>query len=142
MLKNLRKQKKLSQRDLAKLLKIAPSTLAMYETGKRAPDYQTLMTIADFFQVSVDLLLGRNIYHICESAAGYSTGETEIPSGWKRVAVFIRRADMILNDEDREDLLELMETFVKRVELRKKRDKVEPTQKTSEEGAGYRPPTG
>lgn len=58
-LKTLRNLKKLSQRELAKQLNIAPSTLAMYEIDKREPDYNTLKKIADFFQVSTDYLLGR-----------------------------------------------------------------------------------
>jgi len=58
-LKTLREEKKLSQRELAKLIKMASSTLGMYETGKREPDFDTVSKIADFFHVSVDYLLGR-----------------------------------------------------------------------------------
>ncbi|MBO8128970.1 MAG: helix-turn-helix transcriptional regulator [Peptococcaceae bacterium] len=58
-LRLLRTKKGLSQRELAKLIKIAPSTLAMYEVGKREPDYNTLEKIADFYGVTTDYLLGR-----------------------------------------------------------------------------------
>ncbi len=58
-LKLLRKEKNLSQRNMAKLLKMGYSTLGMYETDKRSPDYPTLHRLADFFNVSVDYLLGR-----------------------------------------------------------------------------------
>ena len=57
-LKHLRENKNLSQRQLAKLLNVAPSTLAMYEVNKREPDFDTLKTIANFFSVSTDYLLG------------------------------------------------------------------------------------
>lgn len=59
-LKKLRNEKNLTQRELAKLLKLSPSTIAMYETGQRMPDPETLQKIADFFGVSVDYLLGRS----------------------------------------------------------------------------------
>lgn len=59
-LKQLRESKKLSQRDLAKILKLSPSTVAMYEVNQRSPDKETLSVIADFFNVSVDYLLGRD----------------------------------------------------------------------------------
>jgi transcriptional regulator with XRE-family HTH domain len=57
-LKHLRENKNLSQRQLAKLLNVAPSTLAMYEVDKREPDFDTLKKIANFFSVSTDYLLG------------------------------------------------------------------------------------
>lgn len=58
-LKETRVNRGLTQRELAKLLNIAPSTLANYEVGKREPDFVTLCKIADFFQISIDYLLGR-----------------------------------------------------------------------------------
>jgi transcriptional regulator with XRE-family HTH domain len=60
ILKLLRNNKGLSQRQLAKKLNVAPSTLAMYELNKREPDYETLGKIADFFDVNTDYLLGRS----------------------------------------------------------------------------------
>lgn len=59
-LKYLRNNRGLSQRELAKVLNVAPSTLAMYELDKREPDYEILKKIADFFEVSTDYLLGRS----------------------------------------------------------------------------------
>ncbi|MDA1935458.1 transcriptional regulator [Bacillus cereus] len=59
MLNSLRKDKKLRQEDMAKHLGIARTTYAMYEQGRREPDYDTLQKLADFFNVSVDYLLGR-----------------------------------------------------------------------------------
>jgi transcriptional regulator with XRE-family HTH domain len=58
-LKTLRNEKNLTQRELARLLNLSPSTIAMYETGQRFPDPETLKKIADFFNVSIDYLLGR-----------------------------------------------------------------------------------
>ncbi|GFN22703.1 transcriptional regulator [Thermanaeromonas sp. C210] len=56
----LRKEKGLSQAQLAKLLNMGQSTIAMYERNRRRPDPETLERLADFFQVSVDYLLGRS----------------------------------------------------------------------------------
>jgi HTH-type transcriptional regulator, competence development regulator len=55
----LRKAKKLRQEDIAKILGIARTTYAMYEQGNREPDFDTLNKIADYFDVSIDHLLGR-----------------------------------------------------------------------------------
>ncbi|KRM37028.1 transcriptional regulator, xre family [Lactobacillus hamsteri DSM 5661 = JCM 6256] len=56
----LRKKHGLSQAQLADKLGIGTSTLGMYETNKREPSYQTLLAIADFFNKSIDELLGRD----------------------------------------------------------------------------------
>jgi HTH-type transcriptional regulator, competence development regulator len=55
----LRKEHKLSQYDLAERLGYSRGKLSNYEQGSRQPDYDTLKKIADFFEVSVDYLLGR-----------------------------------------------------------------------------------
>lgn len=57
-LKLLRSQKGLSQAELANQLNISPSTVAMWESGKREPrDYETLELIADYFNVNMEVLL-------------------------------------------------------------------------------------
>lgn len=58
-LKSLREDADLSQKELAKALGVSPSTIGMYESGKRTPDSDMLTRICDFFNVSVDYLLGR-----------------------------------------------------------------------------------
>jgi transcriptional regulator with XRE-family HTH domain len=58
-LKQLRTNKELTQRELAKQLSLSNGSIAMYETGKREPDFNTLEKIADYFNVSTDYLLGR-----------------------------------------------------------------------------------
>ncbi len=44
---------------MAKQLGIARTTYAMYEQGNREPDYNTLIKLATFFEVSIDYLLGK-----------------------------------------------------------------------------------
>ena len=58
-IKEIRLQRNISQKELAVTLGIAPNTLSQYENEKREPDIGTLELIADFFNVSVDCLLGR-----------------------------------------------------------------------------------
>ncbi|WP_217609020.1 helix-turn-helix domain-containing protein [Bacillus sp. GbtcB10] len=53
----LRKNKKLTQEQMAEKIGIHRGTYANYERGHRQPDYDTLLKIADFFEVSVDYLL-------------------------------------------------------------------------------------
>lgn len=57
---NLRKQKKLTQENVSKMLGIHRGTYANYEAGRREPDNETLHKLADFFNVSIDYLLGRS----------------------------------------------------------------------------------
>src|SRR4030042_1947655 len=58
-LRELRAQRKLRQKDLAAKLGVAQTTVANYEQGSRFPGEATLERIADFFDVSMDYLLGR-----------------------------------------------------------------------------------
>ncbi|WP_167630643.1 helix-turn-helix domain-containing protein [Listeria valentina] len=54
----LRKKRGLSQSNLAKDLNVSTSTVGMWETNKREPDYETLKKITYYFNVSADYLLG------------------------------------------------------------------------------------
>ncbi|ALX08868.1 DNA-binding XRE family transcriptional regulator [Acetivibrio thermocellus AD2] len=59
MLKQLREEKRLSQKDIADYLGITRQAVASYELAKREPDYEVLKKLADYFDVSIDYLLGR-----------------------------------------------------------------------------------
>jgi len=60
MLKDIRKSNKLSQQQLAKDLGVRQSTIAQWETNARSPNLDMLISIADYFDVSTDYLLGRD----------------------------------------------------------------------------------
>ncbi|AOY76783.1 helix-turn-helix domain-containing protein [Clostridium formicaceticum] len=60
ILKELRAARGLTQDDLSSDLNINRATYAHYETGRRQPDTDTLQLLADYFNVSVDYLLGRS----------------------------------------------------------------------------------
>ena len=57
-LKQLIEENNITQRQLSKELNIAPTTLSGYANGYREPDFLTLTLFADYFQVSVDYLIG------------------------------------------------------------------------------------
>lgn len=59
-LKTLRITNKLRQQDLANLLGITVSAYGNYELGQREPSLNMLCTLADYFNVSVDYLLGHD----------------------------------------------------------------------------------
>jgi len=58
-LKMLRLSRGLSQQELARDLELSAVTISGYETGKREPSLEILERIADYFNVSIDFLLGR-----------------------------------------------------------------------------------
>lgn len=58
-LKRLRKERGLTQKELADALGIAKSTISMYENNKREPDFETEELIADFFNVDINTLRGK-----------------------------------------------------------------------------------
>lgn len=59
-IKNLRKERKLSQSRLARDLQVTQQAVGKWETGKSTPDSDTLRKIAEYFGTSVDFLLGVN----------------------------------------------------------------------------------
>ena len=68
-IRKLRKQQQLTQEELALELGISRSTLGMYETGKREPDFKTLEKIADYFNVDMN----------------YLTGYSDDPHDWEKI---------------------------------------------------------
>ncbi len=58
-LKELRKEKSLSQNQMAKLLKITQQSYARYEIETSEPSFEMLVQISNIFEVSCDYLLGK-----------------------------------------------------------------------------------
>lgn len=59
-LKELRKQHNITQLKLAIDLNMNQNTVSRYENGEREAGYRELILIADYFDVSIDYLLGRS----------------------------------------------------------------------------------
>ena len=58
-LKQLRREKRLSQEQLGMELNLSQATISSYETGDRIPDIGVINIICDYFNVSMDYLSGR-----------------------------------------------------------------------------------
>ncbi|MGX7596335.1 helix-turn-helix domain-containing protein [Planococcus plakortidis] len=54
---------KLTQQDFADKIGISRAALSHYEKERRDPDFETLIKIADYFDVTTDYLLGRDVAH-------------------------------------------------------------------------------
>lgn len=63
-LKSLRKSMGLTQQQVADKLDISRVNYTRYETNASNPDFQTLVALADFYDVSLDLIFGRKGYYL------------------------------------------------------------------------------
>lgn len=59
MMAELRKDRGLLQKDIARLLGVSIGTVSNYETGVHNPEIESLIKLANYFDVSVDYMLGR-----------------------------------------------------------------------------------
>ncbi|MDR0889899.1 MAG: helix-turn-helix transcriptional regulator [Oscillospiraceae bacterium] len=62
-LERLRKQKNKTKKEIAEYLKLHETTYGKYELGNREPDSKTLCMLADYFEVTVDKLLGHSPFN-------------------------------------------------------------------------------
>ena len=119
LLKKLREEKGLTQSELGKESGISPSTVGMYEQGRRVPDVQILKKMSAFFNVSIDYLL-ENVNH---------NVPMKMP---KDLNKFLQQSEIIfdgdtynLTDEDRDLVMKSLEvafSAAKRANKRKKGD--------------------
>lgn len=61
VLAQLRQERNISQRFLSEALGLSHSAIGMYESGKREPNYEILESIADYFNVDMNYLLGKTL---------------------------------------------------------------------------------
>lgn len=77
-LKQLRLEKNLSQQKLADILHISQQSVYKYENDITMPDIETLINIANFFETSIDYIVGQtNIPHKIEDRTDYSLNTSE-----------------------------------------------------------------
>ena len=79
-IKDLRVEYGLKQKELAAKIHIAANTLSQFETCRANPGYDILIALADFFEVSVDYLLGRadeagNVKILPDKTGAYPSAE-------------------------------------------------------------------
>ena len=59
-IKELRKEKGITQLELSQAMNLSKGTIAMWEVGKREANFATLSKLSDYFHVPIDYLLGRS----------------------------------------------------------------------------------
>ena len=59
-IRTMRKSRGLTQEDLAKAIGQSASSITMYETGRREPDFETLESLADIFNIPLAYLVSNN----------------------------------------------------------------------------------
>lgn len=59
MLKSLRRERKITQKNLAEIFHISQTSVSKYETGEAVPDLELIVKMADFFGVSLDEFVNR-----------------------------------------------------------------------------------
>lgn len=100
-IRELRKQRRLSQTDLAKLIHVSQATVTSWETGRADPSSSALNTLADFFGVSSDYLLGRT---------DEPTSDKKLTKNQKLIAYSI---DPDVTDEERQAIIEMVQAAKK-----------------------------
>lgn len=67
-LRELRKENNLTQEKLGEILGVSKVSVSGYENGNRIPSLEILNKIIDFFGISSDFLLGRELNVVCEES--------------------------------------------------------------------------
>lgn len=61
VLKGLRIENNLTQKEIANIINVSERTYSRYETGDREPKIDTLIKIAEYYKIPIDILVGRYI---------------------------------------------------------------------------------
>ncbi|MDR3216191.1 MAG: helix-turn-helix domain-containing protein [Clostridiaceae bacterium] len=61
-LKELRLERNLGQVELAKAISVSKGIISLWENNQREPTLSSLLALAEYFNVSIDFLVGRNNY--------------------------------------------------------------------------------
>jgi len=103
-LRELREEKELLSKDFAKIMNVEPATITNWEKGNRFPKDDVLIKIADYFDCSIDYLLGRTDDPLSKIYSGKlhnQTIEIEIDKGYpheltaEEVENIIRQLDAV-----------------------------------------------
>ena len=112
-LKYLRKSNNKTQKDIADILGITRPAYTAYEQGKRNPDYEILEKIADYYNVSIDYLLGRtDNKEALHKQAGISDNDYNNLSPYQKEVIdfFLTREDLFFKNQP-ENILDALEQF-------------------------------
>ena len=106
-LKELRKNKALTQKQVAQAIGVSTQSYGYYENWINKPDPETLCLLADFFEVSVDYLIGRSDDF---GNITISSTDTELPKDEQRLLAAFRSLSAI----EKEKLIDDAEFYAKR----------------------------
>ncbi len=121
-LKYLRKSNNKTQQDIADILGITRPAYTAYEQGKRNPDYEILEKIADYYNVSIDYLLGRtDNKEALHTQAGISDDDYNNLSAYQKEVIdfFLTRENLFFKNQP-ENILDALEQFEVYYEVWKK----------------------
>lgn len=82
-IKQLRKEKGITQENLSAMIGISQVTVSEYENGRNYPGAENLVKIADFFGVSTDYLLERSDIRGTLRPGEYTEDETELLNNYR-----------------------------------------------------------
>lgn len=105
LLIELRKDKKMTQNDVAKLINRSRQAYAFYESGKYEPDSDTLKKLAEIFKIDVNMLLGldmpakKEIEDNTITVYGRGTGKKVYKVSPKR----LKAIQALLDEDDQSD---------------------------------------
>lgn len=133
-LKLLRDEGGLTQQDIADIINVGRPTIAGYETKGKQPDYDKLKTLANYFDVSVDYLIGNTDIRKLGPRRIYSASELVdiLPEEYKELFKeqnlgYIKFAKEMMKEEiDPEDLIQLIrvaQNFRKEIDEKNKDNK-------------------
>ena len=108
IIRELREEKGITQAKLAEIFGVGRTTITMYEKGTIVPPADILRKLADYFNVSVDYLLGREE----KMPAGFPTDISELEADLRKVNFPVDEW-MQLTDEQKNILLSTIENFIK-----------------------------
>lgn len=96
-IRELRRARKMTMKQLGEELGVAESTISQYETGKRQPDNEMLLRLGELFDVTVGYLLGAET-----EKAPTRVGEREISDAELKFALWGDVTD--ITDDDLDDV--------------------------------------
>lgn len=111
-LKELRSTNGISQKTMSVMLDMTVNAYQKYEYGTREPSYETLIKIADYFDVPVDFLLGRGLFANWDIVLEY---QDEIFASIESLYPF--PADFKLSALPEGKIMRLVAALIERVEL-------------------------
>lgn len=113
-LSSLRKNKGYNQEQLAHKLNVSPSTIGMWEQGRRQPDNETIKKLANLFGVSTDYLLDNDIDQDDKNKDLLQAIANDLSNPLNK-AIYSKTSEL-KSDKDRQIVLSIIEGFIKGIE--------------------------